>query len=142
MGVINTEYSDQPCWMREYCIHRSAGCLCSQPEDDGCPVYRCFKRIFEKQGLLVQNDKEAKIMITAEEARARARQVSIEKELPAIEQKILDAIEKQYICINVSNISEDAINELKSLGYTVQCKSDGESSGGWNIYWDKQYAGG
>ena len=137
----DTEYSDETCWMWGSCFHRSAACLCSQPEDDGCPVYREFKTIFKKQGLLIEENGEVKSMITAEEARARARQVSLEKELPAIEQKILDAIEKQYICINVSNISEDAINELKSLGYTVQCKSDGESSGGWNIYWDKQYAG-
>ena len=41
-----------PCWMREHCPYRSCACFSSQPEDDGCYVYRRFKEIFKKQGLL------------------------------------------------------------------------------------------
>lgn len=47
-----TEYSSEPCWMREHCSYRSGACLATQPEDDGCYVYRKFRDIFKKQGLL------------------------------------------------------------------------------------------
>ena len=54
IGTSYAEYSSEPCWMREHCIYRDAACLCSQPEDDGCYVYRRFRDIFKKQGLLLE----------------------------------------------------------------------------------------
>ena len=42
----------EECWLFDYCPCHTASCRCSQPEDDGCPIYRRFKNIFNKQGLL------------------------------------------------------------------------------------------
>lgn len=52
--VIN----DESCWLFAACPYHSAACLATQPEDDGCYVYRRFKEIFKKQGLL--KDREVK----------------------------------------------------------------------------------
>ena len=57
-----TTVSDEPCWLFDTCPYRSAACRATQPEDDGCPIYRQFKEIFRKQGLLkdcevIKNDK-------------------------------------------------------------------------------------
>ena len=50
IDMENDEF--EKCWLFEYCPCRTAVCLCTQPEDDGCPIYRRFKDIFDKQGLL------------------------------------------------------------------------------------------
>ena len=42
----------ESCWMLKHCPYSDAVCMVSQPEDDGCYVYRKFKEIFKKQGLL------------------------------------------------------------------------------------------
>jgi len=46
----NAEF--EKCWLFDYCPCRTGACFCSQPEDDGCPIYKRFKNIFDKQGLL------------------------------------------------------------------------------------------
>lgn len=50
--VINSGTELEKCWLFDNCPCRTAVCRCSQPEDDGCPIYRRFKAIFDKQGLL------------------------------------------------------------------------------------------
>jgi len=47
-----TVASNEPCWLFATCPYCSAACRATQPEDDGCYVYRRFKEIFRKQGLL------------------------------------------------------------------------------------------
>lgn len=47
-----TVASDESCWLFATCPYRNAACRVTQPEDDGCYVYRRFKEIFRKQGLL------------------------------------------------------------------------------------------
>lgn len=138
MGVINTEYSDHPCWMREYCIHRTAGCLCSQPEDDGCPVYRCFKRIFEKQGLLVQNDEESKTMITAEEAKKQTDEVLKDRQLKEIEGKICKSIKSGDTSASIDYLSDCTRMALENLEYKVKYHPgmDCRDSDYWTISWE------
>lgn len=46
------KFSEEPCWLNSWCPCRNAACRCTQPEDDGCYIYRRFKEIFNKQGLL------------------------------------------------------------------------------------------
>lgn len=145
MGVINTEYSDKPCWMREYCIHRSAGCLCSQPEDDGCPVYREFKNIFKKQGLLIEEKGEVKSMITAEEALITAQEaknqtdeILKEKQLKEVEGKILKSIKRGDTSVAVDHLSDCTRMALESLGYKVKLHPgmDCRDSDYWTVSWD------
>lgn len=47
-----TVASDKSCWLFATCPYRNAACLVTQPEDDGCYVYRRFKEIFRNQDLL------------------------------------------------------------------------------------------
>ena len=47
-----TVASDESCWLFVTCPYRDAVCMVTQPEDDGCYVYRKFKEIFKEQGLL------------------------------------------------------------------------------------------
>lgn len=138
MSVINTEYSDKPCWMQEYCIHRTAGCLCSQPEDDGCPVYRCFKRIFEKQGLLVQNDEETKTMITAEEAKKQTDEVLKAKQLNVIEGKIHKSIKNGGTSVSIDYLSDCTRMALENLGFKVKFHPsiDCRDSDYWTVSWE------
>lgn len=44
--------NDESCWLFATCPYHNAACRVTQPEDDGCYVYRRFKEIFRKQGLL------------------------------------------------------------------------------------------
>ena len=50
--MIDAGTEFEKCWLFDYCPCRTAVCRCSQPEDDGCPIYRRFKDIFDKQGIL------------------------------------------------------------------------------------------
>lgn len=50
-----TLFSEEPCWLYSCCPCKTASCRASQPEDMGCPIYRRFKAIFMKQGLLKEN---------------------------------------------------------------------------------------
>ena len=41
--------AEEKCWLYSGCKHRTGSCLSSQPVDDGCPVYRWFKKIIKEQ---------------------------------------------------------------------------------------------
>ena len=53
-----TKYSEYPCWMWSHCPYKNAACRCTQPEDEGCYVYRRFRDIFREQGLLKESTHE------------------------------------------------------------------------------------
>lgn len=38
----------EKCWLRDGCPDRTAYCSSCQPTDDGCPVYRRFRCLFNK----------------------------------------------------------------------------------------------
>ena len=145
MGVRDTEYSDKPCWMREYCICRTAACLCSQPEDDGCPVYMEFKNIFKKQGLLIEEKGEDKSMITAEEAmitaqeaRNQSDEILKEKQLKVIEGKIRKSINNGGTSVSIDYLSDCTQAALTNLGYKVKFHPgiDCRDSDYWTVSWD------
>lgn len=140
-----TEYNAEPCWMREYCIHRTGACWSSQPEDDGCPVYRCFKSIFKKQGLLVEEKSEVKsmitakeAMITAQEARNQSDEVLKEKQLKEIEGKILKTIKRGGTSVAIDYLSDCTQIALTNLGYKVKFHPgiDCRDSDYWTISWE------
>ena len=45
----------EPCFLVQSCPFRAAPCSVVSPEDDGCYVYRKFRDIFKKQGLLKED---------------------------------------------------------------------------------------
>lgn len=40
----------EKCWLRDGCPGKTASCSSCQPTDNGCPVYRWFKNMFDKGG--------------------------------------------------------------------------------------------
>jgi len=42
--------SFEKCWLKDGCPGRTAACYSCQPTDDGCPIYRWFRKlILEKE---------------------------------------------------------------------------------------------
>jgi len=42
--------SFEKCWLKDGCPGRTAACSSCQPTDDGCPIYRWFRKlILEKE---------------------------------------------------------------------------------------------
>ena len=134
----DTEYSDETCWMWGSFFHRSAACLCSQPEDDGCPVYREFKTIFKKQGLLIEENGEVKSMITAEEARNQTDEVLKSQQFREIEGKIRKSIKNGDTSVSIDYLSDCTQIALTNMGYKVKFHPgmDCRDSDYWTVSWD------